>query len=394
MAVVLDALRRNMRYDQHSYGCGHRSELSTGSANNPAKLLLHAHGTWRAGYGLGEHTTLVSLVYYDWDVILTAILCRGSWQERQLYDLDPFTFPHDDQHTEIQFWLSLVFYLFAFLNFFMVIPQSWTAVQKQNTDWQKEHVAQPIATSARQKAGAVFAMGAWLAICYSLWHSLKHYTHMHWRKYPAKLLIIIALLALRLGYGLVSAWNWNISIFQIGVQVGWPFGLGYAPLLLIIAVLEVAGFLEENEDKMIIQQRIERGRSYDEELSITKKPSWWQKNFKDRYMSDEQRLRNMTGEIGGGRATPRRIERNIEMKNTTARNGSDGTTPEDPFQDEILHNGANQGSKTSRLQAPRKIGNDAMSDRTDMTGTTLKQDVGGRSTQAQPQQMIRSMLDV
>lgn len=40
---------------------------------------------------------------------------RGSWQERQIYDRDPFHLPQDDRRSKVEFYLPLVFYLFAWL---------------------------------------------------------------------------------------------------------------------------------------------------------------------------------------------------------------------------------------------------------------------------------------
>ncbi|KAH7401492.1 hypothetical protein BKA66DRAFT_450728 [Pyrenochaeta sp. MPI-SDFR-AT-0127] len=318
----------------------------------------------------------------------------GSWQERQVYDADPFLLPQDDCRARTEFWLPLVFYLFAFLNFFMVIPRSWTAVQKQNTDWQKENIARPAATDAREKAGAILAICAWMVICYSLWHSTRHYTRGSWFKCPTKLVVNIFLLAVRLSYGVASVWEWNLSIFQVGVQVGWPFGLGYGPLVLILAVFETAGFAEENEDKVLIQQRVARGRIHDAELNITKKPNWWQKNFKDRYMSDEQRLKSMTNEVGGGRATSRRIGRNIELRDMNVGSRSDSRTPENRFRDKVPQHEEALDASVSRPGVPHTLQSKMVSTGTSTTGMTSTRDNQGRTSEVQPQQNIRSMLDV
>jgi hypothetical protein len=38
----------------------------------------------------------------------------GSWQERQIYDRDPFSLPQDDTRGRTEFYFPLIFYLFAF----------------------------------------------------------------------------------------------------------------------------------------------------------------------------------------------------------------------------------------------------------------------------------------
>lgn len=40
---------------------------------------------------------------------------RGSWQERQIYDRDPFALPQDDKRATKEFYIPLIFYLFAWL---------------------------------------------------------------------------------------------------------------------------------------------------------------------------------------------------------------------------------------------------------------------------------------
>ena len=39
----------------------------------------------------------------------------GSWQERQIYDRDPFSLPQNDRRAKKEFYMPLVFYLFAWL---------------------------------------------------------------------------------------------------------------------------------------------------------------------------------------------------------------------------------------------------------------------------------------
>jgi hypothetical protein len=331
--------------------------------------------------------------------VLSGANCsRGSWQERQIVDRDPYTLPQDDTRAKTEFWLPLVFYLFAWLNFFMVIPRSWTAIEKQNTPEQKNNIAKPSATGVREKLGAIFAAFAWFVICFSLYHSLKHYKPRNagifnkingfCRDCPSKLFITIVLLAVRVAYGIASAWMWDLSIFRDDVSIGWPFGLGYGPILLIIIVFEVAGIVEENEDKKLIAQRRERGMMYDHELGITKKPNWWRRNFADRYQSDDERLRNMTANAPVGRAAARRAENNIEMGNMTVRNRSRSRPREDPFRDQSPE--SMRSSVTPARAEAVRTENDAASGMTGMTGQTLTPE----NVAAMPQQRVRSMLDI
>jgi hypothetical protein len=302
----------------------------------------------------------------------------------------------------------LVFYLFAWMNFFMTIPRSWTKIEKQNSPEQKNDIARPSATGPREKAGAIIAAMAWFVIIYSLHHSMKHYKprvtgimnriNTFCQFCPTKLFITIIILGIRVAYGIASAWLWDLSIFQDEVNIGWPFGLGYGTIALIIIVFEIAGFVEENEDKIILAQRRERGREQDAEIGYTKKPNWWARNWTDRYGTADQRLRNMTTEVGGGRPTARGISQTIEMGNMSIRNRSRDRPADDPFRD------GSDDSRQSSLAAPtrllaRRMDSDAASARTDRTDGTRGTEMTGRTlttdnlNNVQPQR-IRSMLDI
>ncbi len=82
-----------------------------------------------------------------------------------------------------------------------------------------------------------------------------------WLNFPGNFCLASFLLAVRLVYGIASSWNWDLSISRVGVNVGWPFGLGYTPILLIIVILEIAGYIEENEDRILLQNRSVREKS-------------------------------------------------------------------------------------------------------------------------------------
>ncbi|KAF2001073.1 hypothetical protein P154DRAFT_490878 [Amniculicola lignicola CBS 123094] len=332
----------------------------------------------------------------------------GSWQERQIVDRDLHSLPQDDKRAKTEFWLPLVFYFFAWLNFFMMVPRSWVALEKQNTPEQKNDIARPASTGIREKLGGIMAALAWVVICYSLWHSLHHYrprTSGFWNKVntfchfcPTKLFLVILLLAIRVGYSIASAWIWDLSIYQDDVVIGWPFGLGYGPILLMLVIFEIAGFMEKNEDQIIISQRREHGRAVDSELGLVKKPHWWSRNWAARYASADERMKNMTAEVGGGRPTGRRITQSVEMGNMNIRNRSRSRPGEDPFRDqspsELSRDSTNNPGR--RLMMHRTE-SDADSTRTGvsratsgMTGRTLTTDNPG----AAPPQQIRSMLDI
>jgi hypothetical protein len=340
---------------------------------------------------------------------------RGSWQERQIVDADQFAFRQDDRRAKTDFWLPLIFYLFAWLNFFMTIPRSWTPIKKQRSLQQQETIAKPAGTDIRFKAGAILAAAALVVICVSLHHSLKHYKprgrgifgafNTFCVHTPTKIFLGIIVLGIRIAYGIVMAWKWDLSIFKYDGEIGWPYGLGYAPILLIIIVFNIAGFVEDNEDKRILAQRRARGIDADRELGFTKKPHWWSWGRTEYHMTPEQRLRAMATEVDPGRPSQRTGgTSDMELGNMGGlRDRSRSRPPEDPFRDDVV--GSPLAERPSerresagpmlgaRLDMPRRESDNAstMTGRTDATGATGL--TGTTINQSQPQR-IRSMLDV
>jgi hypothetical protein len=181
----------------------------------------------------------------------------------------------------------------------MTVPRSWSKLPKQDPS-QQYTVANHVATDGRFKVGAIFLCLAWLVIIYYGRHAL-HYYKPHSRgigtitnairnlplRYPLSLLAFMVYL----GYNVASSWIFDISIMKYDVNVLFPFLLGYLPCLLILAIFNFFGIIEKNEDKLLIQQRIDRGRAADASLGLTYKPSWWSKARGDSHLDDLQRLR-------------------------------------------------------------------------------------------------------
>ncbi|KZF21785.1 hypothetical protein L228DRAFT_283915 [Xylona heveae TC161] len=309
----------------------------------------------------------------------------GSWQERQIYDSDPYSLPQDDVRSKKEFWMPLMFYLFTWLNFFMVIPRSWSSIQLQRSLEQQNLNAKPAATDARFKAGSILAAVAWLIICYSLRHSIHYYKprgrgiwqsfngFFHWA--PVKLLLAITILAVRVGYGIASAFDWSISPLKYNVQPGWMFGLGYATTLLIIIIFEIWGYVDENEDRLLIAQRRERGRAHDAELGLVKKPSWWSKLHGGPTLTSDERLRAFGAELGGGQPTRRNIERTLELGNMPTHQADPA---ENPFRD------TPSNENTPRMSTPRQNSNAS----SNWGGSERTLGAGAPPTK------VRSMLDI
>jgi len=330
--------------------------------------------------------------------VCIANIIRGSWQERQICDVDPFSLPQNDIRSRTEFYLPLGFYMFDGLLFFMTVPRSWTAIEKQRSPSQTLTIARPSALDARFKAGAFFALAAWSLICYSLHHSIKHYLRrtkslieaaVDINNSLAKPFLGISISAVTVGYLIAGSWVWSISPLNAQVSNGWLFGLGYAPALLIIIIHNVFGEITTNDDKALSIQRQHRGRNIDRELGldrVVQKPSWWSKMSGDHHtdITAEERLRQLTSEIGGGPATTKKVKEAFEMKllrnelNAKERRKTDHEGKAEETKPEYFVRGSTMLEAESSFVSP-KVSN------TYETSTPLPQ---------AKTQVIRSMLDV
>lgn len=59
----------------------------------------------------------------------------------------------------------------------------------------------------------------------------------------------------KITYAIAASFCWSVSPLRLGVNPGWIYGLGYAPVLLLVALFNVCGLCEVNEDKALIAQR-------------------------------------------------------------------------------------------------------------------------------------------
>ncbi|PGH36069.1 hypothetical protein GX50_01081 [[Emmonsia] crescens] len=371
-------------------------------------------------YLQGLALSLQSLFYY---LLLPGLLAAvwegvrhwGSWQERQICDRDIFAFSEASTREKQEFYLPLIFYFFAWLNFFMVIPRSWNAIQKQRSYDQTMSIAKPSATDGRFKAGAIIAVVCLAIICYSLGHSVYRYKErpahrlrlmtFYLSSAPLKFIICIILTGIRVGFGVASAFLWDISPVKYDGNVGWLYGLGYAPPLLILVVLNIWGYIDPNEDKALIEKRRERERTVDAELGIEagkRKPAWWRRlhpDFQNVSGNDPNlRLKALTAEIGGGRPTQKNLERYIEMGTISVgkskQEDKDGDMNDTKNPSTVIQNDPftdpDPMANNSTLLTPR----DQTMRPHSRSGSQATLSSGETLTQPQPPQKVRSMLDI
>ncbi|KAJ3492612.1 hypothetical protein NLG97_g5274 [Lecanicillium saksenae] len=247
----------------------------------------------------------------------------GSWQERQFVDPNPFVLSEDDRRSKVEFWLPIWFYFWTWLNFFLVVPRSWTFVEKQRSPDQTADIAIPQALGARFKAGAFCLVIAWATIIFSLRHSILHYKPRNRglvnksvglvRSVPFRFMLTIPLLGALIAYQVFQSFNWELSILRFHGVVPVQFGWGFGPSFVIIIIQVIYGYATPNEDKELIRQRRERGEVIDRDLGLVKKPAWWRRVRGDHEeLSFRERISRNVKEVGGERGIGRREENDME----------------------------------------------------------------------------------
>ncbi|KAI0024046.1 hypothetical protein F4780DRAFT_689460 [Xylariomycetidae sp. FL0641] len=264
----------------------------------------------------------------------------GSWMERQYIDPNPFLLPQSDRRWQFEFWLPIWFYGWLWLNFFLLVPRNWGAIEYQRSEAQTIAKAIPASTDGRFKAAALILVVCWATIVVSLWHSIRHYEARNrgWfnrllgliRYMPIRFMFMLPVLLGMIGYQALSAWVFDLSPKKADTNLIAMYVGGYAPSLLLLFIQNAAGLMRKNEDKQLIRQRRERGNALDQELGLVKKPAWWRRvnghvptgNMADRIMQN-------VSEVGGGRATGRQVERMVHTRadeaEAAAENGSNLT---------------------------------------------------------------------
>ncbi|KAI1489835.1 hypothetical protein F5X96DRAFT_638863 [Biscogniauxia mediterranea] len=249
----------------------------------------------------------------------------GSWMERQFIDPNPFVLQEKDRRGMFELWLPLIFYLWLWLNFFLIVPRNWGAIELQRSPDQTIAKAIPAATDGRFKAAPFFLFACWCTCLVSLWHSIRHYEPRNRGLFnraigflgymPFRFVLMLPLALALVAYQALAAWEWHLSPLNGSTNLLAMYLGGYAPSLLILIIQVIAGFLRPNEDRALMRQRRARGHAIDQELGFVKKPAWWRRvngdvdsgNMRDRIM------RNVR-EVGGGRATAVQVDRMAEQR--------------------------------------------------------------------------------
>lgn len=252
-------------------------------------------------------------------LVWEAVRHWGSWQERQYIDPNPFILSDDDTRSKVAFWQPLFFYLWLWLNFFLIVPRNWNRIQEQRTAEQAAVRAIPAATDARFKAASFFLLLCWLTIFASLRHSIKHYKPRNrgiinrvrgfWRYTPMRFRLVLPISLILVAYQILASFSWANSVLNANGNLGAIYAGGYGPALVILFIQVAWGFLTPNEDLELRRQRRQRGDDMDRQMGIVRKPAWWRRVNAAMHINSKG-----DSNIGGGRPTGRGVHANFDAQ--------------------------------------------------------------------------------
>jgi hypothetical protein len=214
-------------------------------------------------------------------------------------------------------------------NFFLIVPRNWGEIELQRYPEQILTDAKPAATDSRFRAAAFFLVVCWATIAFSLWHSIRHYKPRNrgvvnrsfglLRFTPLRFQLLLPLALIITAYQALVAWEWAYSPLNVTGDRAAIFAGGYTPALLIVVLQVAFGFANPNEDRELLRQRRARGDAVDRELGIVHKPAWWRRAATVGGDGDGEhgsegmrdRIARHVRELGGGRATARKIDATI-----------------------------------------------------------------------------------
>ncbi|PQE07855.1 hypothetical protein CJF32_00002980 [Rutstroemia sp. NJR-2017a WRK4] len=316
-------------------------------------------------------------------VVWESVRHWGSWQERQMIDPNEnqFALREDDRRSKVELLIPVVFYLFSWMNFFMTIPRSWGSIEKQRDSDQARLIAEPTATDFRFKPGILSRVLATL-----------QYT-------PTKLLLGLVLSLVMIGYSVAISFEFSISPLKLHPNLSIMYPLGWGPILLILFIYEIYGYIDPNEDIDLLRQRRRREVEIDREMGIIKRPRWWARLHGDNtIIGVHDRIAENVAEIGAGGPTTGGRERGTEMDDFPL-------PPRDyssrPYADtEAVREAI--GSMFPPMPAPQErfVDDQSLLRESEASSVTqvesAEQDGSNHSsvTASHPPQRIRSMLDV
>jgi hypothetical protein len=161
----------------------------------------------------------------------------------------------------------------------MVVPRSWTNIEKQRSEAQTAMFAEPTATDIRFGLAPIFLLAGWFTIFYSLEHSIKLYKSQGQQNrvcgfieyIPPRFRLTMPLSLIIVGYESACSFCFSVSPLNLRANLGMMYGLGWGAPLLIMLVQSISGCLDPNEDKELQLQRRLRSAQVNHAIGVTNK---------------------------------------------------------------------------------------------------------------------------
>ncbi|KAK9467771.1 hypothetical protein V1512DRAFT_235802 [Lipomyces arxii] len=204
----------------------------------------YIQGTALTSYGAVYTAIAPTILCAVWE--MTRHWC--SFEERRVFEEDPFRFKNHDRRSQIHLIMPVVFYLFAFLFFLLTVLRNWSLLIKINSTF---------IVDDRWKVGAFFGFVAFMVTIFQVGITFHYY---HPRIMPPKIYLSFIGVAAIIAYSIGMAFDVRISPFNPLANVPAIAIWGYLPILYIMLIMNICAYFERNEDLVIADEKEDRER--------------------------------------------------------------------------------------------------------------------------------------
>ncbi|KAK9452765.1 hypothetical protein V1511DRAFT_506921 [Dipodascopsis uninucleata] len=177
-----------------------------------------------------------------------------AFEERKIYEDDPFRFGKNDRRSTVQILVPIGFYFFDFLLFLLTVVRDWTGLADYNNMFTVDD---------RWKAGEILGIMAFLWL-FIVCLTARHYYRP--KKLDPSLPFAWFGVFVLVVYNIAMTFDRSISPFNPKSNVAAVALLEYVPAIYLIVVFNISGYLRENEDLFILRYRRQRDLRTETEL--------------------------------------------------------------------------------------------------------------------------------
>ncbi|KAK9248676.1 hypothetical protein V1506DRAFT_452220 [Lipomyces tetrasporus] len=205
----------------------------------------YIQGTSLTSYGAVFSSILPACLASVWEMTRH----WGSFEERRVFEADPFRFRNNDRRSMVHLLMPIIFYVFGFLLFLLTVLRNWTVLIKINSTFIVDN---------RWKAGVIFGLISWLMIFAQVCVTYYYY---HPAKLPWNIPLCYVGAAALVAYSIGLSFNEDISPFNPDASVLAVALWGYLPIIYIMVVMNVYAHYQMNDDLVIQKEKDERDKA-------------------------------------------------------------------------------------------------------------------------------------